>query len=154
MKARYVHTSLVASDWRRLSQFYIDVFSCLPVPPERDLSGTWLAEATHVPDAHIRGIHLKLPGYGDAGPSLEIFQYEHNLESQPSVPNRHGLAHLAFEVDDVEAALQQVLDAGGGVVGAVVSHDIPGAGALTFCYCTDPEGNILELQHWAGRPVL
>jgi hypothetical protein len=27
--------------------------------------------------------------------------------------------------------------------------DIPGAGRVTFVYLTDPEGNIIELQHWA-----
>ncbi len=30
----------------------------------------------------------------------------------------------------------------------IVSHEVPGAGLLTFTYATDPEGNILELQRW------
>jgi len=37
--ARYVHTNLIAWDWKRLAAFYQDVFGCVPVPPERDLSG-------------------------------------------------------------------------------------------------------------------
>jgi hypothetical protein len=34
-------------------------------------------------------------------------------------------------------------------VGEIVSVEIPGAGRITFVYVTDPEGNIVELQHWS-----
>ena len=33
---KYVHTNLVAHDWKRLATFYIEVFGCKPKPPERD----------------------------------------------------------------------------------------------------------------------
>ena len=36
---QFVHVNLVAHNWRRLARFYQDVFRCVPVPPERDLSG-------------------------------------------------------------------------------------------------------------------
>jgi predicted enzyme related to lactoylglutathione lyase len=68
--------------------------------------------------------------------------------SKPAV-NRPGFAHLAFAVDDVAAARDAVLAAGGGVVGDVVSVAIPDAGQITFAYVTDPEGNVIELQHWS-----
>src|SRR5678815_5648625 len=29
---RYVHTNLIARDWRALARFYEDVFGCVPVP--------------------------------------------------------------------------------------------------------------------------
>ena len=149
MKTRYVHTSIVASDWRRLVDFYVTVFGCVPVPPERDLGGDWLSGATGVPDAHIRGVHLRLPGYGDAGPTLEIFQYDQVLEAPAAAANRRGLTHLAFEVDDVSAMLEHVTSAGGAAVGSITTRAIPGVGWLTFCYCTDPEDNIIELQRWS-----
>ena len=50
LRARYVHTNLVAQDWRRLATFYEGVFGCIPVPPERDLSGEWLDALTGVPN--------------------------------------------------------------------------------------------------------
>lgn len=37
--ARYVHTNLIADDWRTLSDFYRQLFGCVPVPPERDFQG-------------------------------------------------------------------------------------------------------------------
>lgn len=148
LHARYVHTNLVAQDWKRLTQFYTQVFGCVPVPPERDLSGPWLEEAIRVPDAHLHGMHLRLPGYGDAGPTLEIFQYSPDLPHPTPAAHRPGFGHIAFAVDDVEAAREGVLSAGGADLGKVIHRDIPSAGQITFVYMTDPEGNILELQKW------
>ena len=147
--ARYVHTNIVARDWKRLSLFYEQVFGCTPVPPERKLSGQWLEHCTGVPDARIGGIHLRLPGLGDDGPTLEIFQYNQQEERPETAINRPGFAHIAFVVDDVEAAKQEVIEEGGGSIGKVVSVEIPGAGEITLVYLTDPEGNIIELQHWS-----
>jgi len=146
---RYVHTNLIATDWRNLASFYERVFGCTPLPPERDLAGEWLEAGTGVPQARIRGIHLRLPGYGDRGPTLEIFQYDQQVERTIPAANRPGFAHIAFAVDDVAAARDAVLAAGGGTVGEVVTSPIGSAGQVTFAYVTDPEGNIIELQHWS-----
>ncbi len=146
--ARFVHTNLVARDWQCLAQFYERVFGCTPVPPERDLSGQWLEEATGINGAHIQGIHLRLPGHGDAGPTLEVFQYNPEENGPTPAANRPGFGHIAFAVDDVEATRQAVLAAGGGELGKVVSVEVTGAGAITFAYLTDPEGNIVEVQRW------
>jgi hypothetical protein len=61
LQARYVHTNLIARDWRALADFYQRVFGCVPVPPERDLSGPIMEAGTGVPGAHLRGMHLRLP---------------------------------------------------------------------------------------------
>ena len=147
--ARFVHTNIVARDWKRLARFYGQVFGCTPVPPERKLSGQWLEHCTGVPNAKIEGIHLRLPGLGDNGPTLEIFQYNQQGERPETAINRRGFAHIAFVVDDVETARREVIEAGGGTIGKVVSVEIPGAGEITLVYLTDPEGNIIELQHWS-----
>ena len=75
MPTRYVHTNIISEDWQALARFYQEVFDCRPVPPKRDLSGDWLTRGTAVPDATFQGMHLRLPGYGDNGPTLEIYQY-------------------------------------------------------------------------------
>ncbi len=51
IQAKYVHTNLIARDWRALAQFYTQVFGCTPVPPERNLSGEVLERGTGVPGA-------------------------------------------------------------------------------------------------------
>lgn len=149
MNVRFVHTNLIAGDWKRLADFYERIFGCQRVPPERDLQGQWLEDATGVPGAEIRGIHLRLPGYGDEGPTLEIFQYKPEESRTKTAANCPGFAHIAFAVDDVEKVRDAVIAAGGGSVGKVVSLKIAGAGDITFAYVSDPEGNIIELQRWS-----
>ena len=63
--------------------------------------------------------------------------------------NRPGLGHLAFSVDDVRAAREAVLAAGGGAVGEVVTLETATGAKVTWCYLRDIEGNIIELQSWA-----
>jgi len=148
--ARFVHTNLIAEDWQRLTRFYQEVFGCTPVPPVRDLSGRWLDASTGIPGAHLRGVHLRLPGYGDTGPTLEVFQYDRQEKRVATAPNRPGYGHLAFLVDDVEEARDAVVAAGGGTLGEIVTLEIPSAGRVTFVYATDPEGNVVELQSWGS----
>src|SRR5688572_27016745 len=73
--AKYVHTNLIARDWRELANFYETVLGCIPVPPERNYSGPELAAGTGILGASLQGIHLRLPGFEDEGPTLEIFSY-------------------------------------------------------------------------------
>ncbi|HBD09417.1 MAG TPA: glyoxalase [Syntrophobacteraceae bacterium] len=148
MPTIFTHTNLIARDWKKLASFYQEVFGCVPVPPERDLSGEWLEKATGIPGAHIRGVHLQLPGYGDHGPTLEIFQYDAMPEHPEVKPNTPGFSHLAFAVDDVAAVVQSVFLHGGCAVGELTVREVPGVGTLVFQYVADAEGNIVEIQNW------
>ena len=148
INARFAHVNVVAQDWKKLARFYEQVFGCVIVPPERDLSGQWLEDVTAVRGARIRGAHLRLPGFESEGPTLEIFEYTPDLGRQESAANLPGFAHIAFAVDNVEAARDAVVAAGGKNFGKLVSQTYPGVGVLTVVYVADPEGNIIELQKW------
>ena len=144
--AKYGHTNLIAEDWRALARFYEEQFGCTPVPPERDFKGRDLERGTGIADAELRGVHLRLPGHGDNGPTLEIFNYN-VLQARPSTAvNRPGFGHIAFVVNDVHAAREAVLSAGGRAVGEVVTLTNAAGAKLTWAYVTDPEGNVIELQ--------
>ena len=99
MQAKYVHTNLIAKDWRKLVDFYRQVFGCTPVVVDSTLSGEWLDQVSGVPQAEIRLCHLRLPGYGDTGPTLEIIAYNRQAEAHASAPNRPGFGHIAFAVE-------------------------------------------------------
>ena len=144
--AKYLHTNLVAHDWRRLARFYQDVFGCVPVPPERNLSGPDFERGTGIRGANAQGIHLLLPGYEPEGPTLEIFQYAAPEAGPPAAVNRPGLGHLAFQVASVADARTQFVSAGGSSVGDVIQTRISSTTVVTWCYVRDPEGNIVELQ--------
>ncbi|HET7538007.1 MAG TPA: VOC family protein [Candidatus Didemnitutus sp.] len=148
LNARYGHTNLIARDWQRLAKFYQEIFGCTPASSERDLRGDWLDRSSGVTNAHIRGIHLRLPGHGDKGPTLEIFSYDQMPATELPQANRPGFGHIAFGVEDVTAAVAAVKKAGGSTVGDIVQTDVPSAGKLEVAYARDPEGNIVELQRW------
>jgi catechol 2,3-dioxygenase-like lactoylglutathione lyase family enzyme len=148
--ARFGHVNLIARDWRRLADFYVRVFGCVVVPPERDYRGPELAAGTGVPDAALRGVHVRLPGGDPDGPTLEIYQYEQPLPGLPPAANRPGFAHICFAVPDVAAARETVLREGGGSVGEVVTLSTSDGRRVTWTYVTDPEGNVVELQSWAA----
>lgn len=148
MSIKFAHTNIVAKDWRRLSDFYIKVFGCKPVLPERDLSGKWLERLTNIDNVRIKGIHLALPGY-EAGPTLEIFQYDpENPDRHPSNISTQGLGHIAFVVDDVEDVLNKLIECGGKKYGSLEEKEYESLGVLTVVYAEDPEGNIVEIQNW------
>lgn len=67
--------------------------------------------APGIRDVRVRGVHLRLPGHGDSGPTLEIFSYEPDVKGPTPVPNRTGLGHIAFEVDDVHGAADAMVEA-------------------------------------------
>ena len=144
---RYVHTNIIAKDFRKLIALYKDVFQCKSIGETRDLRGAWLDKLTGIQNAHIVGEHLCLPGYEDDHPTLEIFSYD-SMESSTIAISKCGFAHLAFEVDSVEKTLQLLLQKGGKQIGEVVKAEYEDGRKATFVYAADPEGNIIELQSW------
>ena len=145
---KFVHTNIIARNWEKLAQFYIDVFNCEPLYPERDMSGEWIDRITTIRKAHIEGIHLRLPGY-ENGPTLEIFSYEGNDSGDyDRLVNNYGFGHIAFHVDDVDEVLDRFLKHGGSKYGQLVEKEMKGLGILTIIYTRDPEGNIVEIQNW------
>ena len=110
--ATYVHTNLIARDWRALAGFYERVFGCVVLAPERDFAGPMLEAGTGVPGASLRGVHLRMPGFDEGGPTLEIFTYSPLAEAVPPQINRPGFGHIAFAVASVPDARAEVLAAG------------------------------------------
>jgi predicted enzyme related to lactoylglutathione lyase len=146
---RYVHTNIIAKDCDKLIEFYKEVFGCKSIGEKRDLHGEWLDKMTRISNSHIKGEHLLMPGYNEDHPTLEIFSYDIMKESTKHHINSCGIAHLAFEVDNVAEMLEKVITKGGGMIGELVHAEYEDGRKATFVYATDIEGNILELQSWA-----
>jgi len=149
MNIRYVHTNINAMDWRKLIKFYGDVFGCVPVGPERHLRGEWVERVTGVVGDSIDGQHMMLPGYGEKGPTLEIFTYIPSEGEKPKNVNRGGFAHIAFEVDDLDIVFEKFKTVGGSSYGEKIHHYYPELDkTLHVVYAKDPEGNAIEIMKW------
>ena len=144
---RFFNVNIIARDWRKLAQFYIDVFKCRPRFPESVCCVKDQGAAPYDEDTDVEGIYLYLPGKYNDPPTLEIFQYMEFQENERRL-HKNGFGHIAFFVEDVEKTLNRVKEKGGTPLGEIVEKDIPNAGKLTFAYAKDPENNIIELQKW------
>lgn len=69
------------------------------------VSGEWTDVAVGLDGNHARIAMLETPG-GQA--RLELFEYIHPaaIETEPTRPNEIGMHRVAFEVDDLDAALE------------------------------------------------
>lgn len=144
----YAHTNIISKDWKKLAQFYIDVFDCKPIYPERDLRGDWIDKMTNIEGVLITGIHLQLPGFAK-GPTLEIFSYNKPVKRSSTVQiNEMGFGHIAFRVDMVKKYVDKALKHGGSFYGEIIKTEIRHVGQLTAVYIRDPENNIIEIQSW------
>jgi catechol 2,3-dioxygenase-like lactoylglutathione lyase family enzyme len=110
-----------------------------------------LEKGTGVPGAHLMGMHLRLPGGGEDGPTLEIYSYTPVADVGVKAINRPGYGHLAFQVDDLQKAREMVLEKGGRALGEIVTTPVGTDRQVSWCYLTDPEGNAIELQIWNTR---
>jgi catechol 2,3-dioxygenase-like lactoylglutathione lyase family enzyme len=88
------------------------------------------------------GARMRMSQLGFETGFVELFEFlPEELTPDAPVPYTHqGVLHFGVLVDDVPAALARVLAGGGTSVFAPRS-----LGDTTFCYCRDPDGNVIEL---------
>ena len=146
IKAVYTHTNLICHNWRRLANFYTQALGCVLIQPERDLRGNAVEKGTGLREAHITGAHIRLPGYGETGPTLELFSYDSHTDEGEKKINRPGWCHIAFRVENVAEAVREVTSLGATLLGEIVTTPVGADKSVTWCYMTDPEDNIFELQ--------
>ena len=72
------------------------------------------------------------------------------LNEDQAVWSRLGLGHIALRVDDLDAAMERVRRAGGGILEAsLMQHSERGARVV---FATDPDGTRVELIQSPGDP--
>ena len=96
----------------------------------------------------MEGADLLLPGYGENGPTLEIYTYEIIKEQDLVFPNQKGFGLIAFEEESVEQVLASLDRNGGKALGEITTRIVVGIGEITFVYARAPEGNLIELESW------
>jgi catechol 2,3-dioxygenase-like lactoylglutathione lyase family enzyme len=139
------HVGLTVGDIDAAVQFYTDVFGL------RLLDGPMLCDVTTSGAARRRDVFgerwgaMRLAHLLTANScGLELFQF---LAPEGSKPGdnfeywRFGAHHIAFTVDNFDAALSRIRDHGGRTRTDV--YDIHGG--TYICYCEDPWGNVLEI---------
>ena len=136
------HTAISTQDAERALAFYRDLLGLKVVFDQSWPTGTPRADAiTGLSGSAARQILLRC---GNA--YLELFEFA-APEARAGDPDRpvcdHGITHVCFDVDDLDADYTRLRDAG------VRFHCEPqdlGEFGVRTTYGRDPDGNVVELQ--------
>ncbi|KAH3762951.1 hypothetical protein Pelo_5252 [Pelomyxa schiedti] len=147
---KFGHFCIIGRNIDALAVFYTRALGCfeLPTGGTAEAVGEWADEVTGLP-----GCHMRLSGSPGA-PTIELIEFsgpQRVVDANNSSAAAHGtvppcalgLRHVAFVVDDLAAAVKNVLDNGGTQMGPLAS---PPEAKFKLVYCRDPEGNIVELM--------
>src|SRR4051812_19797887 len=148
MLSQIDHVNLVVADLERMIEFYTSVLG-LRLTKRVTISGEWIAAVVGLRDVHADVAYLDFPN----GPRLELLRYIRPAAARPPEVDRAntpGIRHLAFRVDDIDAAAAKLAGAGVKLFSAVQSvpeTQVTYAGGVRkrLVYFADPEGNLLEL---------
>ncbi|QEC47055.1 hypothetical protein FSW04_05275 [Baekduia soli] len=131
------HQAVRVTDMERSTRFYVEAFDATVLTRPFVIEGDF-AEAMMggPPGVRFRIRHLRF----EQG-VVELFEFlEPVVRAEPAHGSRASILHLGFRVDDVDATVARVLDAGGRLLLPVTAW---GGARLTFC--ADPDGNVVEL---------
>jgi glyoxylase I family protein len=136
----FSHLALSVGDLDAMAAFYVDAFG-FEQGPTYQSAGRRLAGMMECEASGFRGVFLRSGEF-----LLELLQYiDDSAPAQsPRRAAEHGLAHISFVVDDVDAAVAKVEKAGG-QLRTRLDHRFVGPGQSVIVMCLDPEGNRIEL---------
>jgi len=150
------HVGFTVPDIEAATRFFVDVIGCSlvyeigPFQSDDDWMQTHLGVDPRAVIRTLRMLRCK------TGPSFEIFEYE--FEGASETPPRNsdvGGHHLAFYVEDINAAVAYLKSRGITVQGDPTTMASGPSMGLTWVYFLSPWGMQLELVSYpAGQAVL
>lgn len=120
---RVHHIAIICTDYQQSKQFYTDVL------------GLTIVREVYRAERQSYKLDLKVAGLYQ----IELFSFPEPA-ARPSRPEAAGLRHLAFEVDDVEAAIEHV-NAHGVAAEPIRVDEFTGK---RFTFLADPDGLPIE----------
>ena len=146
------HVGFTVPDLNQAVGFFRDILGCgefYPLGPFSGGDSTWMADHLNV-DRAATIPEMRLMRCGN-GANLEIFTY--TAPDQRAAPPRNsdiGGHHLAFYVDDMDAAVAYLQDKGVKVLGAPTAMTEGPSAGETWVYFLAPWGLQLELVSFPG----
>jgi predicted enzyme related to lactoylglutathione lyase len=144
---KFAHISIAARNADKLSAFYTKVFDCEELRPPRTLSGEAVSRGNGLPNSIIYSIWLKFPD--QKMPFLELLEYKSSVDRPEPRVDEIGISHLAFQLNDIQTTMADIVKAGGSALGEVTNFGTADEPFL-IVYMRDCEGNILELEQLAN----
>jgi catechol 2,3-dioxygenase-like lactoylglutathione lyase family enzyme len=141
---RFDHVGITVADLDAVTAFFVALG--LEVEGRMFIEGQFLDTVIGIPNSRSEILMLKPPD-GGTGLELSSFVRPDHLPGSPAAPaNELGLRNVAFEVTDIQAAVDRVAKDGFGLVGGIGEYE----GVWKMAYVRGPEGIIVSLAQRIG----
>ena len=141
---RFDHVGITVADLDTVTAFFVGLG--LEVEGTAFVEGEFLDTVCGIPGARTEIVMLRPP---DGGTRLELARFV-RPDSEPGSPaamaTQLGLRSVAFEVDDLQAAVDRLAGEGYGLVGGLGEYEH----AWRMVYVRGPEGIIVSLAERIG----
>jgi len=141
---RFDHIGITVADLDAVTAFFVGLG--LEVEGRMFIEGEFVDTVIGIPGSRSEIVMLRPP---DGGTRLELssFSRPDHLPGSPAAPaNELGLRNVAFEVDDLQAAVDWAAAGGFRLVGGIGEYE----GAWRMAYVRGPEGIIVSLAERIG----
>lgn len=141
---RFDHVGITVVDLDAVTEFFVALG--LEIEGRTFVEGEFLDTVIGIPGSKAEILMLRPP---DDGTRIELSTFL-RPDAAPGSPsamsNELGLRNVAFEVHDVQAAVDQAASAGYGLVGAIGEYE----GSWRMAYVRGPEGIIVSFAQRIG----
>lgn len=141
---RFDHVGITVADLDTAVAFFVALG--LEVEGRTFVEGEFLETVIGLPRARTEIVMLRPP---DGGTAIELSRFvrpDHAAGAPEAMANELGIRNVAFEVSDLDSALERLAIDGYGLVGGVGDYE----GAWRMAYVRGPEGIIVSLAQQSG----
>ena len=141
---RMEHVGIVVDDLAAATAFFIELG--LKLQGEGPVEGGWVDRVVGLEGVRLEIAMVETPD-GHARLELTKFHAPPGRDGDGHTPaNTPGIRHVAFAVDDIDAAVASLRARGAELVGEVERYE----DSYRLCYVRGPEGIIVELAEQIG----
>src|SRR4051812_36160332 len=141
---RFDHVGITVADLDAVTEFFVGLG--LEVEGRMFVEGEFIEAVIGIPGSCTEIVMLKPP---DGGSRVELSSFvrpDHVPGSPTSMANELGLRNVAFEVDDLQAVVDELAADGYGLVGDIGEYE----NVWLMAYVRGPEGVIVSLAQQIG----
>ncbi len=142
---RFDHVGITVADLETVTAFFVGLGLAVEGGP-MFVEGEFLDTVIGIPNSRTEIVMLRSP---DGGTLLELSSFvrpDHRPGSPTAMANELGLRNVAFEVDHLQAAVDQLAADGYGLVGSIGQYE----NTWRMAYVRGPEGIIVSLAERIG----
>ena len=133
------HVGITVADLDVAMAFFVGLG--LEVEGRTFVEGEFIDTVCGIPDSRTEIVMLRAPGGGTAVELSSFVRPAHVPGSPTAMANELGLRSVAFEIDDLHAAVDRLAADGYGLVGGVGQYE----NAWLMAYVRGPDGIIVAL---------